>query len=26
LSPWISLAVGSGVIVGVVLWLGKKSD
>lgn len=26
LSPWVSLVVGSGVIVGGVLWLGKKSD
>ena len=26
LSPWISLAVGTAVIVGGVLWLGKKSD
>ncbi|HUO87052.1 MAG TPA: Na+/H+ antiporter NhaC family protein [Thermoanaerobaculia bacterium] len=26
MPPWISLAVGAAVIVGVVLWLGKKSD
>ncbi|HEX2164660.1 MAG TPA: Na+/H+ antiporter NhaC family protein [Thermoanaerobaculia bacterium] len=26
LSPWVSLAVGTAVIVGGVLWLGKKSD
>ena len=26
LSPWISLLVGSVVIVGGVLWLGKRSD
>jgi hypothetical protein len=24
LSPWVSLAVGTVVIVGGVLWLGKK--
>lgn len=26
LSPWVSLLVGTAVIVGGVLWLGKKSD
>jgi Na+/H+ antiporter NhaC len=26
LSPWVSLAVGAVVIVGGVLWLGKRSD
>ncbi len=26
LSPWISLAAGSAVIVAAVLWLGKRSD
>ena len=26
MSPWISLLVGAGVVVGVVLWFGKKSD
>jgi Na+/H+ antiporter NhaC len=26
LSPWVSLVVGSAVIVGGVLWFGKKSD
>jgi hypothetical protein len=26
LSPWVSLVVGAGVIVGVVWWFGKKSD
>jgi Na+/H+ antiporter NhaC len=26
MSPWVSLVVGAGVVVGVVLWFGKKSD
>jgi Na+/H+ antiporter NhaC len=26
LSPWLSIGVGSAVIVGGVLWLGKRSD
>ena len=26
LSPWISLLVGSAVIIAGVLWLGKRSD
>ena len=26
LSPWISLAVGSAVIIAVVFWWGKRSD
>ncbi len=26
MSPWVSLLVGTAVIVGGVLWLGKKSD